>query len=74
MTAQEEVRAQYRFLLINILRICGAVMLVVGLAIIARGLFGLPVAAGYVLFVVGLANFMLVPVLLARRWKSSPDK
>jgi hypothetical protein len=67
---QDETRAQYHFLVINIVRISGAVMLVLGLAIIARGAFELPVAAGYVLFFVGLADFMLVPLLLAKRWKS----
>ena len=74
MTGEEETKAQYRFLVINIVRITGAIMLVLGLAIIARGVFGLPVAAGYVLFLVGLVDFMLVPLLLAKRWKSLPDK
>lgn len=67
---QDETRAQYRFLVINIVRITGAVMLVLGLAIIAREAFGLPKAAGFVLFFVGLVDFMLVPLLLARKWKS----
>lgn len=73
MTLEEETKAQYRFLVINIVRISGAVMLVLGLAIIAREAFGLPKAAGYVLFFVGLADFMLVPLLLAKRWKSPRD-
>jgi hypothetical protein len=70
MTPEEETKSQYRFLIINIVRISGAIMLVIGLAIIARGAFGLPKAAGYVLFFVGLTDFMLVPLLLAKRWKS----
>ncbi len=74
MTPDEETKSQYRFLVINMVRISGAIMLAVGLAIIARGTFGLPVAAGYVLFLVGLADFMLVPLLLAKRWKSTADK
>lgn len=69
---QTEMRAQYRFLVLNIVRISGAIMLVIGLAVIAREAFGLPKAAGYVLFFVGLADFMLVPLWLARRWKSPP--
>ncbi len=72
MTPEEETKSQYRFLVINIVRISGAIMLTLGLAIIARGLFGLPAAAGYLLFLVGLADFMLVPLLLAKRWKSPP--
>lgn len=72
MTPEDETKAQYRFLVINICRITGAVMLVIGLAIIARGVFGLPKAAGYLLFLVGMVDFLLVPVFLSKRWKSTP--
>lgn len=68
----EETRTQYRFLVLNLCRLTGAVMLVIGLAVIAREAFGLPKAAGYLLFVVGMIDFILVPVLLAKRWKSKP--
>jgi hypothetical protein len=73
MTPEEETRAQYRFLVLNIVRITGAAMLVLGLAVIAREAFGLPRAAGYVLFAVGLVEFILVPVFLAKKWKSPPQ-
>jgi len=69
-----ETRAQYRFLIINLCRITGAIMLVVGLAVIAREAFGLPKALGFGLFLIGMIGFMLVPVLLSKRWKSTPDK
>jgi hypothetical protein len=74
MTQDDETKAQYRFLIINICRITGAVMLVLGLAVIAREAFGLPKAAGYVLFLVGMADFLLVPVFLSKRWKSQPPR
>jgi hypothetical protein len=48
-------------------------MLVVGLAVIAREAFGLPKALGFGLFLIGMIGFMLVPVLLSKRWKSTPD-
>ena len=73
MTPAEQTKAQYRFLVLNIVRITGAIMLVLGLAIIANGVFGLPKAAGYVLFLIGIVDFMLVPLLLAKRWKSPQD-
>ena len=73
MTPEEETKAQYRFLVLNIVRLTGAVMLVIGLAVIAREAFGLPKAAGYMLFFVGFAEFLLVPVFLAKRWKSKPN-
>ena len=72
MTPEEETKAQYRFLVINICRITGAIMLVIGLAVIARGAFGLPKSAGYVLFLVGMIDFLMVPVFLSKRWKSTP--
>jgi hypothetical protein len=68
-----ETQAQYRFLVINLCRITGAIMLVVGLAVIAREAFGLPKAAGYLLFLIGIFDFLLVPVFLAKRWKSKPE-
>ena len=71
--AREETQAQYRFLVINLCRISGAIMLVIGLAVIAREAFGLPKAAGYVLFFIGIFDFLLVPVHLAKRWKSKPE-
>lgn len=70
---REETQAQYRFLVINLCRISGAIMLVIGLAVIAREAFGLPKAAGYILFFVGIFDFLLVPVFLAKRWKSKPE-
>ena len=72
--ARAEMQAQYRFLVINLCRITGAVLLVVGLAAIAREAFGIPTAAGYLLFAVGMLNFLLVPVFLSKRWKSKPDQ
>lgn len=73
MTPLEETKAQQRFLILNFVRITGAIMLVIGLAVISNGVFGLPIAVGYVLFLVGIAAFMLVPLLLAKKWKSPPN-
>ena len=73
MTPEEETKAQQRFLVLNLIRLSGAIMLVIGLAVVANGVFGLPVAAGYVLFLIGIVDFMLVPLLLAKRWKSPKD-
>ena len=71
--ARAEMQAQYRFLVINLCRIIGAIMLVVGLAAIAREALGISKAAGYLLFAVGMLNFLLLPVYLSKRWKSKPD-
>ncbi len=71
--ASAETRAQYRFLAINLCRLTGAILLVVGLAVISREAFGLPKSLGYVFFFIGMFDFLLVPVFLAKKWKSKPD-
>jgi hypothetical protein len=73
VTQEEETKAQQRFLVISLVRISGAIMLAVGLAIIAKGLYGLPKVAGYALFLVGIVDFIAMPLLLSKRWKSTPN-
>jgi hypothetical protein len=73
VTQEEETKAQQRFLVISLVRISGAIMLAVGLAIIAKGLYGLPKVAGYALFLVGVVDFIAMPLLLSKRWKSTPN-
>lgn len=64
-----EDRAKQRFMILTMLRLTGVVMALFGLMIIA-GKIDVPKLAGYVLFVIGLADTMLVPPLLARRWRT----
>jgi hypothetical protein len=66
--------AARRYAIISAIRISGAAMLVLGLAIIANGLMDLPIAAGYVLFAIGVFDFIVLPVILSRRWKSPGGK
>lgn len=64
-----EARARSRFFAIGMLRLGGAVVTMLGLLILA-GRIAAPDLAGYLLLVVGLVDFFVVPVLLARRWRS----
>ena len=71
--ARDDTQAQYRFLVINLCRIGGAIMLVTGLAVIARQAFGLPIAAGYVLFLIGMfGGFYIVPLYAQIQTRSEP--
>ena len=63
--------AKARFFAIIAIRIAGAGLAILGLAIIQRKI-GLPVEAGYALFLFGLIDAFVVPTLLLRRWKSPP--
>ena len=58
-----------RYFAIQVLRLSGALMVAAGLAVLT-GRLDLPRAAGVVLVLAGLFDFAVVPVLLARRWRS----
>ena len=61
--------AAARFWLMQLLRLSGAVMVMVGAAIMAEAI-DLPFAIGLVLVLLGFAEFFVIPRLLARRWKT----
>jgi hypothetical protein len=61
--------ARGRFLVINVLRLGGVAMVIVGILVVER-MFDLPDVAGYVLIGAGLIDIFLVPQMLARKWRS----
>lgn len=69
---QDEIAAR-RFFMLNAIRITGAIMIAIGLAIIANGFAGMPMLFGVVLLVFGILEFIVAPVFLARAWKSKND-
>ena len=64
--------ARNRWMVINVVRVAGVVMVLVGLLIL-RQVIPEPAWAGYVIGAVGLADVFLVPLLLARKWRSPPE-
>lgn len=62
--------ARNRFFAIALLRLSGALLVMFGLVIAAGRFESLPRFAGIVMVVVGAVDFALVPVLLARRWRT----
>lgn len=64
-----EDQARNRFVIISLVRLAGAAISVFGLTILS-GRVALPAEAGIVLTLVGLADFMIAPMVLARRWKT----
>jgi hypothetical protein len=73
MNADDEAKAKQRFVVLNLVRLSGALMLAFGLAVIGRGFMDLPKPVGYILFFIGITDFLIVPLLLAKRWKSPQD-
>lgn len=72
MTAEEEAKAKQRFFALGLLRLSGAVLIAIGMGAITKGLFGLPLMAGYTFFAIGILDFIILPLILAKRWKSPP--
>lgn len=64
--------ARNRWMVINLARLGGAAMVVVGLLITA-GRVPAPQWVGYPLIAVGLFAVFLVPQLLARKWRSPSE-
>ena len=64
----DEIAAR-RFWMLQVLRLSGVVLVVLG-AMVVAGTLDWPQVAGYVLIAVGIADFFVMPLLLARRWSS----
>ena len=64
-----EDAAKRRFIILQAIRWLGTGLALFGLLVIYRKV-DLPQEAGYVLFLVGLIDALIVPTLVARRWKS----
>ena len=64
--------ARNRWMVINALRVAGVAMVLVGLLIV-REVIPEPAWAGYIILAVGLADVFLVPLLLARKWRTPPE-
>jgi hypothetical protein len=64
--------ARGRFVLLSTVRLSGAILAALGLAVIAGRLDFMPREGGYAFFAVGLFEVLFLPAILARRWKSPP--
>ena len=64
--------ARNRWMVINALRVGGVAMVLVGLMIV-RQVIAVDAWAGYVIGAVGLADVFLVPLMLARKWRTPPE-
>jgi len=64
--------ARNRFLLLNLVRLGGLALVLLGISV-HYGKLALPEAAAYVLVVAGFAEFFLLPNLIAKNWRT-PDE
>ncbi len=68
---QDEARARRRYMIMNVARLGGVALLMFGIAI-TQGVIDLPFALGVVIGVIGFVDFFVLPLVLARVWKSQP--
>lgn len=61
--------AKRRFMVLSAVRLSGVALALAGLAVIG-GKLELPMWAGYILFGAGLFEAMILPIVLAKGWKS----
>ena len=61
--------ARGRWMVINLLRIGGVAMVVAGM-LGTRQVIPIPAIAAYALIAIGLLDIFLVPLLLARKWRT----
>ncbi|PXW75222.1 hypothetical protein C7451_107193 [Blastomonas natatoria] len=69
MTADER-RARSRFFVIGAVRLAGAITIALAVAISFGRIAGLPGELGYVLLALGIVEFLLLPQMLVKRWKT----
>jgi hypothetical protein len=63
--------AKGRFFIIQMMRLSGLALVVVGLSIL-NGSIEAPEIVGYAVLAIGLLDALFMPTILARRWKSPP--
>lgn len=70
-TPEQDALAKKRFMAINLVRMSGVVLILVGL-LCAGDKIDIPAAhpIGVVMIVIGMVDVFLVPRLLAKRWRS----
>ena len=67
-----DARARNRFIIIQLVRISGVALVLIGL-LVMNGRIDLPREAGFVLAAAGLLGAALAPLKLARKWKTPPQ-
>jgi hypothetical protein len=61
--------ARARWMTINAMRIGGVAMVILGIAGL-KGVIEFPEVAGYVLIAAGLVEIFVLPLVMARKWRS----
>ena len=63
--------ARARFFVLNAVRVTGVALVAIGILVL-RGVIDLPELIGWVLIPVGLLEVFVMPLVLARKWRTPP--
>jgi vacuolar-type H+-ATPase subunit I/STV1 len=67
---QIEAQARARFMILNMLRAMGVAIMLIGMAIVATGAVQPSDLIGTSIFALGFLESLVVPQVLARKWRS----
>lgn len=70
----EDRRARSRFFIIGAVRLAGALTIALAVAISYGSIAGVPGELAYLLLAFGVIEFLVLPQLLVKRWKSPPNE
>jgi drug/metabolite transporter (DMT)-like permease len=68
-----EDQAKRRFFVLSLLRLCGVALAFLGVAIIAKRWIEPADIVGAALILIGAVDVLVLPRLLARRWRTPPE-
>lgn len=74
MKANEQKNALSKYLIIGLVRIMGIAIMAVGFAVLLNDFMQLPDSLGYFLIFMGGFEFIVIPIFLARTWKTPNDR
>lgn len=66
---RQEQRDRSRFIVLTLLRATGVAMMLLGIILIVRPWSALPGYAGQLLFLLGVLESLVMPSILAARWR-----
>lgn len=64
--------ARSRFMAITLLRVSGIVLMLFGMGVMGTGLIEPRDLVGGIIFVAGFIDGLIIPKLLARKWRTPP--
>lgn len=70
----EDQRARSRFFIIGAIRLAGAITIALAVAVTFGRFKQVPAELGYVLLLLGMVEFLILPQMLVKRWKSPPTE